>query len=450
MPLCSHSVQARRRTPRRSLLIVLSLLRCLVSLYCRSVPLRPREAAKKGEALRRRALRRCVSNATAESLADMHSNGLARLLAVAKHKLKLPGGGDVEQNEPGSPIGGAEDCAGTTLEGLGSGQWGLAGTLLTLRQSRPCSPSLAGMRLTCLCSLASSPGRSRRLCRRSAPVARRPRPLAHPLGLLRHAARGGGGGRAGPLGCAGQGCRTFSAPSWLCDGAWGGSAALGLGKGAFHRAPPSDCASHQSCRCNAANICLVLLFALHPGCGKTTYLAVLAGSLADLGSSAVVTGGVEVDGHRCASCFQRWNAVAAVAKLPHTTVPPLLCTNSLCSRASCRLLVRQSPELPSSSPRILLLFHCRRRKSQVAYVPQSDVLIPSLTVQECLRYSALLRLPQDTSPLDLQASGRGLTAPAMCSLHGMRRRACASCAGCLPLPRRRGNQSIFLSNCVAL
>jgi ABC-type multidrug transport system ATPase subunit len=38
----------------------------------------------------------------------------------------------------------------------------------------------------------------------------------------------------------------------------------------------------------------------------------------------------------------------------------------------------------------------------VAYVPQSDVLIPSLTVQECLRYSALLRLPQDTSPLDLQ------------------------------------------------
>jgi ABC-type multidrug transport system ATPase subunit len=40
----------------------------------------------------------------------------------------------------------------------------------------------------------------------------------------------------------------------------------------------------------------------------------------------------------------------------------------------------------------------------VAYVPQSDVLIPSLTVQECLRYSALLRLPQDTSPLDLQVS----------------------------------------------
>ena len=35
-------------------------------------------------------------------------------------------------------------------------------------------------------------------------------------------------------------------------------------------------------------------------------------------------------------------------------------------------------------------------------MPQSDVLIPSLTVQECLRYSALLRLPHNTSPLDLQ------------------------------------------------
>lgn len=43
----------------------------------------------------------------------------------------------------------------------------------------------------------------------------------------------------------------------------------------------------------------------------------------------------------------------------------------------------------------------------MAYVPQSDVLIPSLTVQECLRYSALLRLPPDTSPLTLQVGGAG-------------------------------------------
>ena len=40
-------------------------------------------------------------------------------------------------------------------------------------------------------------------------------------------------------------------------------------------------------------------------------------------------------------------------------------------------------------------------------MPQSDVLIPSLTVQECLRYSALLRLPPDTSPLDLQVGMGG-------------------------------------------
>ncbi|KAL4857919.1 ATP-binding cassette sub-family G member 2 [Chlorella vulgaris] len=77
------------------------------------------------------------------------------------------------------------------------------------------------------------------------------------------------------------------------------------------------------------------------GCGKTTLLGSIAGSAAELGSGTTLTGSVLVDG-------------------------------------------------------------ARRRKSEVAYVPQSDVLIPSLTVQECLRYSALLRLPQDTSPLDLQ------------------------------------------------
>ncbi len=45
---------------------------------------------------------------------------------------------------------------------------------------------------------------------------------------------------------------------------------------------------------------------------------------------------------------------------------------------------------------------CRRKKRDVAYVPQSDVLIPSLTVEESVRYSALLRLPEDTKPLDMQ------------------------------------------------
>ena len=59
---------------------------------------------------------------------------------------------------------------------------------------------------------------------------------------------------------------------------------------------------------------------------------------------------------------------------------------------------RPQPQMPYPNPP----FNCRRRKSAVAFVPQSDVLIPSLTVQECLHYSALLRLPRDTSPLDLQ------------------------------------------------
>ncbi|KAL6782577.1 hypothetical protein ACKKBG_A07350 [Auxenochlorella protothecoides x Auxenochlorella symbiontica] len=50
----------------------------------------------------------------------------------------------------------------------------------------------------------------------------------------------------------------------------------------------------------------------------------------------------------------------------------------------------------------VLVDGARRQKADVAYVPQSDVLIPSLTVQECLRYSALLRLPLSTSPMETQ------------------------------------------------
>ncbi|KFM27108.1 ATP-binding cassette sub-family G member 2 [Auxenochlorella protothecoides] len=77
------------------------------------------------------------------------------------------------------------------------------------------------------------------------------------------------------------------------------------------------------------------------GCGKTSLLGSLAGAAMDLGASAQTTGEVLVDG-------------------------------------------------------------ARRQKADVAYVPQSDVLIPSLTVQECLRYSALLRLPLSTSPMETQ------------------------------------------------
>lgn len=72
------------------------------------------------------------------------------------------------------------------------------------------------------------------------------------------------------------------------------------------------------------------------GCGKTTLLGAIAGSPLDLGASAVFHGRVSVDG-----------------------VP--------------------------------------RQGKHVAFVPQEDTLIPTLTVSECIRYSALLRLPGNTS-----------------------------------------------------
>ena len=77
------------------------------------------------------------------------------------------------------------------------------------------------------------------------------------------------------------------------------------------------------------------------GGGKTSLLGAIAGSAFDLGNTAVLTGKVYVDGRP-------------------------------------------------------------RKNSDVAFVPQADLLIPSLTVAECLRYSAMLRLPVNTPPLDLQ------------------------------------------------
>jgi ABC-type multidrug transport system ATPase subunit/ABC-type multidrug transport system permease subunit len=74
------------------------------------------------------------------------------------------------------------------------------------------------------------------------------------------------------------------------------------------------------------------------GCGKTTLLTSIVGSSLELGSTALMTGAVLIDG-----------------------VP--------------------------------------RQGQDVAYVPQADTLIPTLTVAECVRYSALLRLPRNT-PID--------------------------------------------------
>ena len=46
--------------------------------------------------------------------------------------------------------------------------------------------------------------------------------------------------------------------------------------------------------------------------------------------------------------------------------------------------------------------HTPHASRQVAFVTQRDFLLPTLTVLECLRYSALLRLPRGTSPAQVQ------------------------------------------------
>ena len=46
---------------------------------------------------------------------------------------------------------------------------------------------------------------------------------------------------------------------------------------------------------------------------------------------------------------------------------------------------------------------CRCTLLQIAYVAQDDTLLPTLTVEECVRYSAILRLP-GASAVQVQAA----------------------------------------------
>ena len=81
------------------------------------------------------------------------------------------------------------------------------------------------------------------------------------------------------------------------------------------------------------------------GCGKTTMLSILAGSVSSLSASSKVRGHITLDGEKRRSWASRL----------------------------------------------------------VAYVPQFDFLLPTLTVAETLRYSAQLRLPATTPAKDLNA-----------------------------------------------
>jgi len=83
------------------------------------------------------------------------------------------------------------------------------------------------------------------------------------------------------------------------------------------------------------------------GCGKTTLLGSITGSAMDLGQSTSLNGDILINGQ---------------PRLAH----------------------------------------------QVAYVPQADNLIPTLTVRECVKYSALLRLPRDMSPEEINDRVEGV------------------------------------------
>ncbi|KAL4458955.1 hypothetical protein ABPG75_013820 [Micractinium tetrahymenae] len=103
---------------------------------------------------------------------------------------------------------------------------------------------------------------------------------------------------------------------------------------------------------SGAAACGELVGVLGPsGSGKTTLLAVLAGSTEDLDRRSSLAGSVRLDGQ------------------------PLSASN-------------------------------RRR---IAFVPQDDSMLPTLTVEECIRYSAILRL-QGASPAEVQTAVQSVVA----------------------------------------
>lgn len=87
-----------------------------------------------------------------------------------------------------------------------------------------------------------------------------------------------------------------------------------------------------------------LLWCWHAGCGKTTLLSVLAGSVSSLSHNSKLYGHVTMDGQPRRSWASRL----------------------------------------------------------VAYVPQFDFLLPTLTVAETLRYSAQLRLPRTATAAEVK------------------------------------------------
>ena len=99
----------------------------------------------------------------------------------------------------------------------------------------------------------------------------------------------------------------------------------------------------QSVR-NPQTILYLRVVCLCPGCGKTTLLSILCGSVSSLSGTSRVYGHITLDGRT----RKAW---------------------------ASRL---------------------------VAYVPQSDFLLPTLTVAESLRYSAQLRLPEGTQGQEVQ------------------------------------------------